>query len=68
LKNILSRARSTMRGLVANHPDAIPLAASAVRFATMVAEGTIGAGRPAIISACAAINLTVDYLVQRLSR
>ena len=66
--NILSRARTAMRQHVENHPDAVPLAASAVRVATMVIQGTVGAGRPAVVCICAAINLTVDYLAVRLTR
>jgi len=57
-----------MRGVVANHPDAVQLAASTVRFATMVVEGTIGTGRPAVVGVCAAVNLAVDYLSLRLTR
>jgi hypothetical protein len=68
LKNILSRACTAMRGVVANHPDAVQLTASTVRFATMVIEGTIGTGRPAVVGVCAAVNLAVDYLSLRRTR
>jgi hypothetical protein len=56
-----------MRGVVADHPDTVSLAASAVRFGTMVVGGTVGTGHPAAVGVCAAINLTVDYLELRLT-
>jgi hypothetical protein len=68
LKNILSHARTAMRRVVADHPDAVSLAASTVRCATMVVEGAVGTRHPAVVGVCAAINLTVDYLELRLAR
>jgi hypothetical protein len=68
LKNILSRARTTMLEFVASHPHEISLTALAVRFATTLVVGTVGGGRPAIVGVCAAISLTVDYVALRLTR
>jgi len=68
LKNILSRARIAIAKIVENHPDAVPMAASAVRCIMTVTQGTIGIGRPDVVGVCAAISLTVDYLALRLTQ
>ncbi|MGO9079301.1 MAG: hypothetical protein ACLQDY_09705 [Streptosporangiaceae bacterium] len=68
MKNILSCARTAISTVGANHPDAVQLAAAAVRFVMMVAEGTIGTGHPAVVGVCAAVSLAVDYLALRLTR
>jgi hypothetical protein len=68
MTNILARARTVLREYAANHPQAISLGASAIRFATMMIQGTESAGRPAVVGVCVAINLTVDYLERHLTR
>lgn len=68
LTNILARARTVLREYAANHSQAISLAASAVRFTMMMIQGTAGAGRPAVVGICAAVNLATDYLERHLTR
>jgi hypothetical protein len=68
LTNILARARTILREYAADHPQAVSLGASAIRFATMMIQGTAGAGRPVIVGVCVAINLAVDYMERHLIR
>ncbi|MGI5171274.1 hypothetical protein ACQEU3_43675 [Spirillospora sp. CA-253888] len=68
MKGIFSRARSLAHGFLTDHPDATPLTASVIRCGTMLCAGTLGAGDPTVLAACATVNLATDYAALLLSR
>ncbi|MCP9972602.1 hypothetical protein [Actinomadura madurae] len=67
MKGILVRVRAAARGLSRRCADRARPAGAAVRAAMMAVAGTMGAGRPAVVIACAAVTLATDLVTYRLA-